>query len=123
MKHLKLFENIKSISSIKDVIKKYQEILEQVKPAVIQRYNEIANDPNMGYGQDITDVYGGDSFIVIHSIDHIRLKEMKIHDNKIFFTLEYTEPYDDYSSIFYVPFTDDEFEKLLINIDTNKYNL
>jgi hypothetical protein len=123
MRHLKLFENVNSIASIKDTIKKYHEILEYVKPVVIQRYNEIANDPDMDYGQNITDVYGGDSFYVIHNIKDIKLTEMKIHDNKIFFTLEYQDNYENDVSTFFVPFTDEELENSLIKNKANKYNL
>lgn len=123
MRHLKLFENVNSIASIKDTIKKYHEILKYVKPVVIQRYNEIANDSNMDYGQNITDVYGGDSFYVIHNIKDIKLTEMRIHDNKIFFTLEYQDNYENDVSTFYVPFTDEELENSLIKNNANKYNL
>jgi hypothetical protein len=124
MKHLKIFEINKSISSIKNIMSEYHDLMKYLFPAVIKRYNEIANDPKLFYGQDITDVYGGDSFTVIHSIDRVRLIEMKMHDNKIFFTLEYSDSYEpDEPLIFYVPFTEKELEKAIIEIDSNKYNI
>jgi len=124
MKHLKIFENIKSISSIRDTIKKYEEIVEFLRPVVIARYNEIASDSKLDYGQNITDVYGGDSYYVIHYIERIKILGLKIHDNKIFFTLQYHEPYSNEEfSEFYVPFTDEELEDAIIKLDTNKYNI
>lgn len=124
MKHLKTFEINKSISSIKNIMNEYHNLIKFLFPAVIKKNNEIANDPNLDYGQDITDVYGGDSFIVIHNIESTRILEMIMHDNKIFFTLEYIDSYDtDDRNIFYIPFTEEELEKAIIEIDSNKYNI
>ena len=122
MKHLKLFENIKSVSSIKDAINKYKSILVYIKPAVIDRYLEITNDPEMDYGQDIADKYGGNSYYVIHDINRIVLREMSFHDDKIFFTLEYYDD-DDELDTFYVPFTDEELKNAILKLDSNKYNI
>jgi len=124
MKHLKLFENTKSISSMKNIMKEYHELLKYFHPIVFQRYNEIAEDPELNYGQDIADVYGGDSYIFIHNIKTTRLMEMKMHDNKIFFTLEYKDSYDDEApNTFYVPFTDKELEDVIMKFNAEKYNL
>jgi hypothetical protein len=125
MKHLRIFENIKSVISIKDVIVKYMEIIEYIRPAVIDRYNEIASDPELDYGQNITDVYGGSSFYTIHNLKGIQLKEISFDDNKFFFTLEYFDSYSTTESpdIFYVPFTEEELEDAILKLNAKKYNI
>ena len=125
MKYLKLYEKIKSVSSIKDIINKYHDILEYIKPVVVDRYNEIANSSELDYGQNITDEYGGSSFYGIHNLKRIELKEMKIHDNKLFFTLEYIPGNSEKNEadIFYVPFTDEELENAMLKLNVKKYNL
>ena len=125
MKHIKLFENIKSVSTIKDTINKYKEIIDFLTPGVIMRYNEIAEDPKLDYGQNITDVYGGNSYYVIHNTTRIKIIDMSIHDNKTFFTLEYLDSYSDEAEpdTFYVPFTDEELENTILKLDSKKYNI
>lgn len=123
MKHLKIFEKKFSITSIKSISGEYHDMLDFIKPAVIKRYNEIANDQKMNYGQDISDVYGGDSYYVIHNINRIKLVESKMHDNKYFFTLEYYDYDEEKPSTFYVPFTEDELKNTIIGVDSDKYNL
>ena len=88
MKHLKIFEKKFSTTSIKKISNEYHNILDFIEPAVFKRYNEIANDETMNYGQDITDKYGGDSYCIIHNIDSVTMKDVKMHDNMYFFTIE-----------------------------------
>ena len=126
MKIQKFNESVNlSINSIKNTINDYHELINTLRPVAIKRYLEIAEDHTTGYGQDIVDVYGGDSFYVIHNVEKIKLIEIKMHDNKIFFTLEYLDSYDDSgnSDIFYVPFTEEELENAIIKMNANKYNL
>ena len=45
MKHIKLFEN-QSVQSIRNMVKEYHKFFEYIKPAIIEKYNELANDPD-----------------------------------------------------------------------------
>jgi hypothetical protein len=121
MKHLKIFEINKSISLIKNIMNEYHDLIKYLFPAVIKKNNDIANDSKLNYGKDITDVYGGDSFMVIRSTKNTTILEMKIHDNKIFFTLIYSDTYK--PRIFYISFTEEELEKAIMEIDSKKYNI
>jgi len=44
MKHLRLFENVKSIQSMRNTINEYDSFMEYIKPFVIEKYEELAKD-------------------------------------------------------------------------------
>jgi len=123
MKHLKLYENIESLSFIKKTAKDIKKILKYYHPIVFKRSNEIANDEFFNYGQDLTDVYGGSSFITIHNISDTELTMVKLHNDKIFFTLEFIDTFDDSDYTFFVPFTDEELKQAIMEQETDKYNI
>ena len=124
MKHLKLYENINSISTIKNTMNKYNEMMEKLFPIVYKQYNKIADNPKLNYGQDYCDKYGSDSYTVTHNEKNITITEMKEFDNKIFFTVEYLEDWGVVPNRrCYVPFTEEELKQAILENETDKYNI
>jgi hypothetical protein len=118
IKDFKIFES-RTVSNILDIANKFNNLADELEPLVIKRNNEIAE--NFDLSQDIVDIYGSDSHCIIHSYNSAKIIGIKMHDNKIFFTLEFYD-YDD-KYIFYIPFTKKELEKALMEFDASKYNL
>ena len=44
MKHIKLFENTNSIQSMRNTINEYENFIDYIKPFVMEKYEELAQD-------------------------------------------------------------------------------
>lgn len=123
MKIQKFNESVNlSTNTIKKLAVDYHNLLNDLKPLVIERYLEIVRDHTLGYGQDIVDKYGG-TYYEVDNIDGIRLKDLSMHDNKFFFTLEYFDYDSDTPDITYVPFSEEELKDAIVKSNAKKYNL
>ena len=114
MKIKRIYEN-NNFSNYKKIIEDFDKLKKAITPSVIDRYFEIFNNDDLQ--QEIVDIYGSDFF---HESDKNKLilREIDFYDNKVFCTfISYN------GDVCYVPFTYDEFERLLINLDSSKYNL
>ena len=113
MKHIKLFENNRSIQSMRNIVNEYDEFFNYITPIIMEKYNELAEDedyePDRGdaptsddepYLQTISDIGGGFEFYL-----------QSFNNNG--------EPDANY----HIELTDEELEELIIRVDSKKYNL
>jgi len=114
MKHIKLFEN-QSVQSIRNMVKEYHKFFEYIKPAIIEKYNELANDP------DYEPEYGGTPYIIHY--DELVLTQIGYYDGGLQFVLQSSDDNGDIQGSFYINITDEELEQMLIKLDAKKYNL
>lgn len=115
MRYLRLFENM-SAQSIREMAKKYEAFLDDIKPYVVRKYNELANDEN--YEQDF-----GDKPFLLNPHEELFLSKIGF-DNKMFQFVLYL--FDDEHTIcnqFYIDITDNELNDILMELNANKYNL
>ena len=114
MKHLILFEN-NSVGSIRDMIKEYHKFLRDIKPAVIEIYNNLAEDDE--YEPD----YGSKPYPLDAS--ELILPEVGYWDEGLQFVLQSYDSDGEIEDSFYINVNNEELKDMLIGLDANKYNL
>lgn len=116
MKHIKLFENIAYNSMLK-TIKDYGDIILEMKPYVVYKYNQLAKDPNYypDWGATPTNEYTEDNVTIIN-IEVLR-------NNNLDFTLVDYDEEGVISQQYYVELNENEIEEIKIKMEGDKYNL
>lgn len=113
MKHLRMYESY-SIESIKKLSDDYDNFLQGIKPYIIKKYNQLANDKN--YHPE----YGSKPYKV--SEDDLSIASFTRYNNKFEFNL-FLWNYGDVENSFYVILSEQEMEEILTKINVEKYNL
>ena len=115
MKYLRLYET-KSIQSIKNIIDSYHNFLEEIKPLIIIKYNELAEDddyyPDMG--DKPSDMWDPD-LLVLNNVDY--------YNNEFVFILHGYDNDGILDATFIIPLTEEEMKDELIKMDAQKYNI
>lgn len=115
MRYLRLFES-RSASSIIDLVSKYKETLDFIRPAVLEKYNDmVENESNY-------EIIGNTPY-KIDDENKILLNEMYYDHNTglIYFVLLYWDEFE--NDRFHVPFSKAELNDAIIKIDAKQYNL
>jgi hypothetical protein len=116
MNYLKLFENNYTVTSIRNMIVDYVKFIQLVEPYIIEIYRKLAKDDD--YEPNYGDVpYGGINYEFL-SLTHIGYTKDELQ-----FVLQLYNDNGEVVSSFYIDVTNDELEKLLLEIDSKKYNI
>ena len=115
MKHLRLFES-QSVQSTRNMIEEFNKFLEDVRPYIIEKYNELANDED--YECDY-----GDSPVPQNNDGDLVLQQVEMNDNLFQFLLRTYDEHGQVYETFFINITSKEMEKILLKIKSNKYNL
>ena len=118
MKHIKLFENNNySIQSMRSTINEYDKFMEYIKPFVMEKYEELAQDDD--YWPESGDQPDSDDEPLLISANNL--------GNGFSFHLQGSDNNGDVSANYYVEFEDDELEQWIkeseIRHTNKKYNL
>ena len=118
MKHIKLFESQYSAKSIRTIATEFNELLDFIKPAIIEKFNILSEDtdyePSYGDNPADFDNIGGDSLV---------LEQIGYDNTELQFVLR---NYDDDGNIhcsFYIDVTDNELQEMITKLEGKKYNL
>lgn len=114
MKHIRLFENI-SVSSVRKMIIDYTNFLKDIKPIIVEKYKELADD--RGYETE----YGDQPHK--HNINDLVLTSIGYWDQGVQFVLTTYDNDGGLQNHYYINVTNDELEDMLIKLTSNKYNL
>jgi hypothetical protein len=115
MKHLRLFEN-QSVQSTRNMIEEFSKFLIDIKPYIIEKYNECANDED--YESDY-----GDSPVPQNNDGDLVLQQVEMNDDLFQFLLRTYDEHGQVYETFYIDITSKEMESILIKMKSNKYNL
>jgi hypothetical protein len=117
MKHIKLFENTITIKSMKKTINDYENFIEYIKPFVMEKYEELAEDENY-FPEDGDPPTSNDDPLLISSYNL---------GVGIGFHLQGSNNNGEVSANYYINFKDDELEQWIKECETRnaskKYNL
>lgn len=115
MKHLKLFESNYTVQSIKNITKEYHELLKYLKPMIMEKYEELANNddyqPEMGASPSSYDT------------DDVSIVEIYESNEGVSFLLYAYDSDGNILDNIYINFTEKEIEECIIKIDALQYNL
>ena len=114
MKHIKLFEN-NTLSSVRKLIIDYSNLLTEIKPLVIEKYKQLASDPEYqpSYGDqpDITD------------IKDLVLIRIGYWDKGVQFVLNTYDNDGIVVKYYYIDVENNDLDDMLSQLNSNKYNL
>jgi hypothetical protein len=116
MNHLKLFENNYTATSVRNMVVEYVKFIQLIEPYIIEIYKKLVNDEN--YDPSYGDApYDGIDYVFL-SLSHIGYTTDMLQ-----FVLQLYNDNGEIVSSFYIDVTNDELEKILIEIDSKKYNI
>lgn len=114
MKHLKIFENNRTVQSIRKMAEDYMVFLHDIKPFIFEKYYKLANDPNYEteYGDELN---VNDKELALTNIGY--------YDGGLQFHINSYDNNGEIMANYYIDITNDELEEMLIKLDSKKYNL
>ena len=120
MKYLKIFESQYSKQSVKNLLKEYFSFIKYIKPAILEKYLQLADDPD--YEPD----YGDQPYKVdVNDLSLTRIGYSEGGDSEF----DYQFVLNDYNisgeifATFYIDVTQDELEEMIMKLDAKKYNI
>lgn len=116
MKIKRLNENY-SIQSVRNIISDFQKFTEDIKPGLIEIYNELANDKKYYPEQ------GDRPYKMKDPMNELSVGECYAGINTFLFILHEYNNNGEMTSQFYIDLDEEEMEELLLNITAKKYNL
>ena len=120
MKHLHLFEN-QNVNSIKDAIDIYKKFLIDIKPAVFNKYNEIAEKYENDDELDAPEY--GDKPIGTADDDFNYISDVINWDVGLEFIMLESDKHGNIEATYYIMLTDEEIKNAYVGMDAKKYNL
>lgn len=116
MKHIRIYENTLTVNSVRNMIIEYRELLHKLEPYVHEIYQELANDPH--YEPEY-----GDVPYEVEDMSPLELTSIGYDDKGVQMVLHYYDNNGEIESSFYIYLTNEEFDEILIKINSGKYNL
>jgi len=116
MKHIKLFESQYSAKSIRTIATEFNELLDFIKPAIIEKFNILSEDPDYepSYGDNPNDFDG---------IEDLVLEQIGYDNTELQFVLRHYDDDGNIHSAFYIDVTDNELQEMITKLEGKKYNL
>jgi hypothetical protein len=116
MKYLKFFENNRTIQSLREMSDEYNKFLRDIKPIIIAKYYELAN--NTDYECDY-----GDQPWSGQDEDDLSLIQMATYNTGVQFLLQSFDGNGGINSSYYIDITDEELENMILGLETKKNNI
>jgi len=114
MKHLKIFENNKSVNSIRKMIIEYKKFLKEIQPYILNIYEDLAAD------DDYEPNYGSKPY---ETTGDLCLEDIGHWPDGLQFVIHLYNSEDTILHSFYIEITNEELDEILMKMNANKYNL
>lgn len=116
MKHLRLYENNRTIQSIRKLKDDYYNFMIEIKPYVYEKYIELANDES--YSAEQEDQPRNDT-----EIDDLFLTEYDTLSTGFQFLMSTYDNDGEVENNYYIFISNKEMENVLLRMDSDKFNL